>query len=63
MLAKIDKERKRFYEVARGSIIELDTGFEISVALNYCTKEEVAIVGDYIIRCFQMMCRMLDVSE
>jgi four helix bundle protein len=28
-------ERKRFYEVSRGSVIEVDTAFDIALSLNY----------------------------
>ncbi len=29
------KERKRFYEIARSSLVEIDTQLEISMRLNY----------------------------
>ena len=32
-------ERKRFYEIARGSVIEIDTAFKIAVNLGYTSKE------------------------
>ena len=31
-------ERKRFYEVARGSLIEIDAALDIAVELNYTTN-------------------------
>jgi len=34
-----EKERKRFYEVARSSLAEIDTQLEISVRLNHCSQE------------------------
>jgi four helix bundle protein len=32
-------ERKRFYEIARGSFIEIDTALDIAFELNDCTNE------------------------
>jgi len=32
-------ERKRYYEVARGSIIEIDAALDVSAELKYCTKK------------------------
>jgi len=31
-------ERKRFYEISRGSMIEVDTAFDIAVELGYISK-------------------------
>ncbi|TMI87694.1 MAG: four helix bundle protein, partial [Bacteroidetes bacterium] len=31
-------ERKRFYEIARGSVIEVDTAFDIAFNLGYTSK-------------------------
>ncbi len=52
-------ERKRFYEIARGSLVEADTAFDIAVALNYTTKEQLQELGSHIIRCFQMLSKMI----
>src|ERR1700749_2376330 len=38
-------ERKRFYEIARGSLIEIDSAFDISVDLNYVSKEKLTELG------------------
>jgi four helix bundle protein len=34
-------ERKRFYEVARESLIEIDSAMDIAVSLNYITAESL----------------------
>jgi four helix bundle protein len=52
-------ERKRFYEVARGSLIEIDSALDISVDLNYIAKEKLAEVGQLIVRIFQMISKMI----
>ncbi|TWI83694.1 four helix bundle protein [Lacibacter cauensis] len=52
-------ERKRFYEIARGSLVEVDTAFDIAVELNYTTNEQLQELGSHIIRCFQMLSKMI----
>ena len=54
-----EAERKRYYEIARGSLIEVDTAFDIAVQLNYTTKELLQPLGDLIVRCFQMLSKMI----
>ena len=34
-------ERKRFYEIARGSVVEIDTALGIAVKLGYTSKEKL----------------------
>ncbi|MBK8946611.1 MAG: four helix bundle protein [Ignavibacteriae bacterium] len=36
---KTDAERKRFYEIARSSLVELDSEIEISISLNYINTD------------------------
>jgi len=52
-------ERKRFYEIARGSVIEVDAALDIAVELNYTTKERLYELGQFIILCFQMISKMI----
>ena len=52
-------ERKRFYEVARGSVIEIDAALDIAVELNYTTKGRLYELGQFMIRCFQMISKMI----
>jgi len=56
---KSSTERKRFYEVARGSLIEGDTGLDIAVDLNYGAKENLKELGRLIIRMFQLISKMI----
>jgi four helix bundle protein len=41
-------EKKRFYEIARSSLVEVDTQFEISLILGYLQKEEVTKMESYL---------------
>jgi four helix bundle protein len=52
-------ERKRFYEIARGSLIEVDTALDIAVNLNYITKEQLKELGILIVRIFQLISKMI----
>jgi len=52
-------ERKRFYEVARGSLVEIDTAFDIAVGLSYVAKEDLKELGVLVIRIFKMISNMI----
>jgi len=52
-------ERKRFYEISRSSIIEIDTAFDIAVGLEYTSKEKLEQTGVLLIRIFQMLSKMI----
>ena len=52
-------ERKRFYEIARGSIIEVDTALDVAVNLTYTTKDQLKELGDLMIRSFQLLSKLI----
>ena len=52
-------ERKRFYEIARGSVIEVDTAFDIAFSLGYTSKEKLADLGTLLVRSFQLISKMI----
>jgi len=52
---KSETERKRFYEVARGSVIEIDTAFDIAVGLDYCSPGKLNHLEEYIISTFKQL--------
>ena len=56
---KSEKERRRFYEIARGSIVEVDAALDIAVSLNYTTQEKLNELGTLMIRCFQMVSKLI----
>ncbi len=60
---KSDVERRRYYEISRGSIIEIDAAFDISEDLGYCQKETLAILGESMINCFRMLTGMIQNKE
>lgn len=52
---KSEAERKRFYEIARGSIIEIDAALDTVIDLNYCKKEDMDQLGLILIKCFKVL--------
>lgn len=52
-------ERKRFYEIARGSIIEIDAALDIAGDLNYCAKKDIEQLGFLMIKCFKILCGLI----
>lgn len=52
-------ERKRFYEIARGSVIEIDALLDIAGDLGYCNKEQMTELGNLLVRCFQMLTKLM----
>ena len=53
------KDEKRFYEISRGSLVELDAALEVSVELGYFTKEQLNEIGTLMIRTFQMLSKLI----
>jgi four helix bundle protein len=56
-------ERKRYYEVARGSAIEIDAAFDACEDLGYCTKEQISDLGNCLIKVFVSLSKMISTSE
>ena len=52
-------ERKRFYEVSRGSLIEIDAALDVSEDLGYCTKIGLSELGFLMTRVFSMLSKMI----
>ena len=52
-------ERRRFFEISRGSVIEIDACLDIAVKLKYLTLEDLTDFGTAIVRTFQMLSKMM----
>ena len=52
-------EKKRFYEISRSSLVEVDTQFEISLILEYLQKNEIATLEAYLESVFKMLSKMI----
>ena len=53
-------ERKRYYEIARGSVIEIDSALDVTVGLDYTTKEHLADLGALIVGTFKLLSGLID---
>ena len=53
-------ERKRFYEVARGSVIEIDAALEVVEDMGYIKKEKMEQLGFLMIKCFKILCGLIN---
>lgn len=56
---KSPQERRRFFEISRGSLIEVDTILDIACELEYFRKENLTETGTLIIKTFQMLSKMI----
>jgi len=52
-------ERRRFFEISRGSIIEIDAILDLCTELNYSKKESIQTLGEFMQRTFSMLSKML----
>ena len=57
---KSEIERKRYYEISRGSIVEIDAVLETAVDVGFLKKEELNGVGEKLNKCFAMLSKMLN---
>jgi four helix bundle protein len=57
---KSPAERKRFYEISRGSLVEVDAALDIAEQLNYTVHEKLSELGVLIVRLFQMLSKMIE---
>jgi four helix bundle protein len=56
---KSEKERIRFLEISRGSVVEIDAALDACEDLAYCTKEHLSSLGDSIIKVFSLLSKMI----
>jgi four helix bundle protein len=56
---KSETERKRFFEVSRGSVIEIDGALNLASDLDYCKKENLKALSLTMVRTFSMLSKMI----
>lgn len=57
------QERKRFFEISRGSVIEVDTALDVAVDLDYCTTTDLQLLGEKLVKTFKILCGMINCEE
>ena len=56
---KSAKEKRRFYEISRSSIVEVNTQIEICMLLEYVKNENLINLGKYSESVFRMLSKMI----
>jgi four helix bundle protein len=59
---KSEVERKRYFEVSRGSVVEIDAAIDIAHELNYLKNIPLNLLGEEMVRCFKMLTAMINSS-
>lgn len=54
------QERKRYYEIARGSVIEIDSALDIVVGLEFLSTSQLSNLGNVIIKTFKLLTGMIE---
>ena len=57
---KSKAERRRFYEIARGSVIEIDAALDVAEDLGYISKGKSERIGFLLIKCFKILCGLIN---
>jgi four helix bundle protein len=52
---KSEVERKRYYEISRGSIIEIDAALDAAKDLDYLNEYNTKTLGEVMVRCFKIL--------
>lgn len=60
---KSSLERKRFYEIARSSLVEIDTQLEIALRLNFSTGEKLKNITDKMNHIFAMLSKLINSTK
>lgn len=59
-LRKSEVERKRYFEVSRGSVVEIDAAIDIAYELNYLKNISLILLGEEMIKCFKLLTAMIN---
>lgn len=55
-----EADRKRFFEISRGSVIEIDAALDVASDLEYCTIENNQTLGQSLIKCFKLLTGLIN---
>ena len=54
-----ETERKRYFEIARGSVIEVDAAIGIACNLDFCKIESLSVIETLILNCFKQLSALI----
>ena len=60
---KSSTERKRYFEIARGSVIEIDAALGLAFKLQYCEMKSIGNLGTLLVSCFKQLTAMIASSN
>jgi four helix bundle protein len=52
-------ERRRFFEISRASIVEIDAAIQVCIDLNYFNEANVEKIKPVLISCFRMFSKLI----
>lgn len=55
-----EAERKRYYEIARGSVIEIDAALDIANDLAYLERDTLQQLGEKMVSCFKLLSGLIE---
>lgn len=53
-------ERKRYYEISRGSVIEIDAAVEVAYDLELLSLKQMESLGILLNKCFAMLTKLMN---
>ncbi len=53
------REKRRFYEISRSSLVEIDTQADISISLKYMNQEDLQQIEGLVEAIFKMLSKMI----
>ena len=56
-------ERKRYYEISRGSVIEIDAALDVANKLQYLKNANIAPLGESMIECFKILTGLIKAND
>lgn len=60
---KSEIERKRYYEISRGSIIEIDAALDIASELSYINHLSTVLLGEKMVLAFKLLTGMIEAKS
>ena len=60
---KTKADRKRFFEISRGSLIEVDTAIGVAYDLEFLTDDQLTFVGELIVNTFKVLTGLIASQE
>ena len=57
---KSEQERKRFYEISRGSVVEIDAALDVAIELGYLENLDLKSLEISMVQCFKLLTGLID---